>query len=61
MEFYTSRGQSAKAVEKLDALAEKLLKSEDKVNALATIKNIVALAPPNASEYQKLYNELSMK
>jgi tetratricopeptide (TPR) repeat protein len=61
MEFYTSRGQSAKAVEKLDALAEKLLKSEDKVNALATIKNIVALNPQNASEYQKLYNELSMK
>ena len=61
MSFYAAHGQSNKAVEKLDNLAEKLLKNEDKINALATIKNIVSLNPPNAAEYQKLYNELSIK
>ena len=59
--FYMTRGQVDKAVEKLDALAEKLLKSEDKAGALTTINNIISLNPPNASEYQKLYNELSLK
>ena len=61
IDFYLAHDQSAKAVEKLDSLAEKLLKEEDKVDALATIKNIIALNPPNAAEYQKLYNELSLK
>jgi tetratricopeptide (TPR) repeat protein len=61
IDFYASRGQNDKAVEKLDGLAEKLLKSENKVEALATIYNIISLNPPNAGEYQKLYNELSMK
>lgn len=61
MEFYVSRGQISKAIEKLDGLAEKLLKAEDKPNALATIKNIISLNPANAADYQKLYNELSTK
>jgi hypothetical protein len=59
--FYVSHDQTDKAVEKLDGLAEKLLKGEDKINALATVKRIIALNPPNASEYQKLYTELSLK
>jgi len=59
--FYVSHDQTDKAVEKLDSLAEKLLKGEDKINALATVKRIIALNPPNASEYQKLYTELSLK
>jgi tetratricopeptide (TPR) repeat protein len=61
IDFYVARGQTAKAVEKLDGLAEKLLKSEDKINTLTTLTNIIGLNPPNASEYQKLYNELSLK
>jgi tetratricopeptide (TPR) repeat protein len=61
IDFYVSKGQTAKAVEKLDGLAEKLLKSEDKINTLSTLNNIIALNPPNAPEYRKLYNELSLK
>lgn len=61
MEFYKSRGQTAKAVEKLDGLAERLLKSDDKAGALKTIENIVSLNPPNVAEYQKLYTELNLK
>ena len=61
MAFYTSRGQGDKAVEKLDALAERLLKSGDKNGALKTIENIISLNPRNTSEYQKLYTELSLK
>jgi tetratricopeptide (TPR) repeat protein len=61
MDYYVSRQQTPKAIEKLDALAEKLLKSEDKQSTLATIKNILSLNPANANEYQKLYNELSLK
>lgn len=59
--YYVSRNQVPKAIEKLDALAEKLLKAEDKNSCLATIKNILSLNPANANEYQKLYNELSLK
>jgi tetratricopeptide (TPR) repeat protein len=59
--YYLSRGQTPKAIEKLDALAEKLLKAEDKNGCLATLKNILSLNPANANEYQKLYNELSLK
>jgi tetratricopeptide (TPR) repeat protein len=61
MDYYISRDQKPKAIEKLDAIAEKLLKGDDKASSLATIKNILALNPANASEYQKLYNELSLK
>lgn len=61
MNYYVSRDQTPKAVEKLDALAEKLLKSEDKEATLATIKNILSLNPANAAEYQKLFNELNLK
>ncbi|NMC84529.1 MAG: tetratricopeptide repeat protein [Anaerolineaceae bacterium] len=61
VEFYLEQGQTPKAIEKLDALAEKLLKEENKANALATIQNIIDLNPPNSAEYQKLYNELSLK
>jgi tetratricopeptide (TPR) repeat protein len=61
MNYYVSRDQAPKAVEKLDAIAEKLLKSEDKPATLATLKNILALNPANAADYQKLYNELSLK
>jgi tetratricopeptide (TPR) repeat protein len=61
MDFYVSRDQTPIAVEKMDALAEKLLQSKDKMNTLAALKNIISLDPPNASEYQKLYNELSLK
>jgi tetratricopeptide (TPR) repeat protein len=61
IDFYGSRGHKEKAVEKLDGLAEKLLKAEDKAGALSTIQNIISLNPPNSSEYQKLYNELSLK
>jgi predicted Zn-dependent protease len=61
VDYYVSRSQTPKAIEKLDAIAEKLLKAEEKQASLATIKNILALNPANASEYQKLYNELSLK
>jgi DNA-binding SARP family transcriptional activator len=61
MSYYESRGQTPKAIEKLDGLAEKLLKSEEKDACLLTIKNILSLNPANAGEYQKLYNELSLK
>ena len=61
IDFYNARGHKEKAVEKLDGLAEKLLKAEDKAGALSTIQNIISLNPPNAGEYQKLYNELSLK
>ena len=60
-EYYLTRNLLPKAVEKLDALAEKLLKLEDKEAAMSTVKNIIALNPPNVADYQKLYNELSLR
>mgnify|MGYP000852415490 FL=1 len=61
MSYYESRSQTPKAIEKLDSLAEKLLKSEEKDACLLTLKNILSLNPANAGEYQKLYNELNLK
>jgi tetratricopeptide (TPR) repeat protein len=61
IDYYVSRNQIPKAIEKLDALAEKLLKAEDKAACLATLKNILSLNPANANEYQKLYTELNLK
>lgn len=60
-DYYISKNQLPKAIEKLDALAEKLMKQEDKEGAMATVKNIISLNPPNVAQYQKLYNELRLK
>ncbi len=58
VEYYSARNQLPKAIEKLDALAEKCMKASDTPAALETVNFIISLNPPNAAEYQKLYNEL---
>lgn len=57
--FYVNCGKPEIAINKLDALAEKLL-VENKVKASAeVVHQIIALNPANRSEYEKLFLELS--
>jgi tetratricopeptide (TPR) repeat protein len=56
--FYLSHDQKKTAIEKLDGLAERLLGEGNKEASLAVIQAIIALNPPNALEYQRLYAQL---
>lgn len=57
--YYASRGQMDTAIMKLDALAEKLLVQKKTSASAAVVAQIIALNPPNRSEYERLYTELS--
>lgn len=59
--YFIARDQLPKAVEKLDALAEKMLNEENLEGALSTINQIIVLNPPNKADYQKLYTELKSR
>lgn len=61
VEYYSAKNQFPKAIEKLDTLAEKSMKMNDTHSALEIVKFIISLNPPNAADYQKLYNELSLR
>ncbi len=56
--FYQSQNKSAQIIDKLDALAEKCLRQENRDGALATLQNLISLDPPNSNDYRKLYDEL---
>ena len=59
--YFIARDELPKAIEKLDALAEKLLNEENLEGALSTVNQIIVLNPPNKAEYQKLYTELKSR
>lgn len=59
--YYISRDELPKAIEKLDALAEKMLNEENLEGALSTVNQIIVMNPPNKAEYQKLYTELKSR
>ena len=52
--YYISRGQTPKAIEKLDRLAEKQMESGQLSEALAIVQQIIGLNPPNRQDYEKL-------
>ena len=57
--YYQNQNKLSVAIEKLDALAEKCLRQENRDGALATLQNLIALNPPNSNDYRRLYEELS--
>lgn len=59
--YFIARDELPKAIEKLDALAEKMLNEENLEGALSTVSQIIVLNPPNKAEYQKLYTELKSR
>ncbi len=59
-EAYHEQGHTAKAVAQLDWIGEKLLGSGDRSGAIACIKMIIALDPPNKSEYELLLSQLNI-
>ncbi len=58
---YHEQGDAAKAVAQLDWIGEKLLGSGDRSGAIACIKKIIALDPPNKSEYEMLLSQLDIR
>ena len=59
--YYIAHGETMTAVAKLDALAEKLLEDRNVAGSTSVISEILALAPPNRAEYEKLYSELQTR
>lgn len=57
-ELYRQSGRSKDAIEQLDVAGDLLLESGDRNGAIETIMAILALNPPNISEYQQALAEL---
>jgi tetratricopeptide (TPR) repeat protein len=57
-EEYRQAGSISEAVAQLDALVENLLGSGDRSGAIQTIEAIVAMNPPNLSEYKSLLTKV---
>ena len=56
--YYQNQNKVTEIIEKLDALAEKCLRQENRDGALATLQNLIELNPPNSNDYRRLYEEL---
>lgn len=57
-QYYAATGDTAKAIELLDALGERLLETDRKTDAIGVIQDIIALNPPQVNDYRKLLLEL---
>ncbi|MEN6572672.1 MAG: tetratricopeptide repeat protein [Anaerolineaceae bacterium] len=56
--YYASHNALAKAIEKLDGLAERLLGEGNKDASLGAIQSIIDLRPANIEDYRRLYDQL---
>jgi tetratricopeptide (TPR) repeat protein len=56
--YFLNQNRQSEIIEKLDALAEKCLRQENRDGALATLQNLISLNPPNSNDYHRLYEEL---
>jgi tetratricopeptide (TPR) repeat protein len=55
---YQQAGRTAEAVTQLDSLAESLLNSNKKEEAMVVINQILLIGPPNAEQYRQLLMQL---
>jgi len=51
-------GRNAEALEKFDKVGDLYLRQNNKAAAIEIILVILSLNPPNASDYQKILNDL---
>jgi tetratricopeptide (TPR) repeat protein len=51
-------GRTAEAISQLDAIGEKLMETGDKEGVARVIRQILAMNPPNASDYRTLLEQL---
>ncbi|GAG93569.1 unnamed protein product [marine sediment metagenome] len=56
--LYQDSGNSEKAIQEYDEIAELLLDAGDRRGAIETIEMILTLDPPNRNEYQDLIENL---
>ena len=56
--FYEAQGEKAQAIAELDALGDALLDEGRTEEVAEIIREIIALNPPNADDYQKLLDQL---
>lgn len=59
-ETYRDQGRSHDAVVQYDWIGEKLLTSGDRPGAIASVRQILSLNPPNKPEYEHLLSQLSL-
>ena len=57
-EIFIRSGQTPKAIEQMDYLADKLLDQGDSWGAVEMLEAILALNPPNAEEYQRVLQQV---
>lgn len=57
-EVYLRVGQTNRAIEQMDQLADKLLDQGDTWGAIETLEAIIALDPPNADEYRQVLQQV---
>lgn len=57
-DLFVRAGQTEKAVEQLDAIADGLLVMKNKTGALAIMESIIALNPPNVEDYRAALTQL---
>jgi tetratricopeptide (TPR) repeat protein len=57
-DIYRQFGQLADAILQLDTIGEMLLQAGDRAGAIQTIETIIALSPPNKTEYITLLRQL---
>ncbi|MBI4672988.1 MAG: tetratricopeptide repeat protein [Chloroflexi bacterium] len=57
-QLYVRRGEIAKAVELLDGLGDRLLGAGKNSEAIVVVQDIIALNPPQVSDYRRLLLEL---
>jgi tetratricopeptide (TPR) repeat protein len=58
-ELHLKFGQIDRAIQEYDQIGELLLEADDRQGAVDAIEKIIALDPPNKSEYQELIENLS--
>ena len=58
-ELHKKYGQTDQAIQEYDQIGELLLDAGDRPGAVDAIENILALDPPNKSQYQELIKDLS--
>jgi len=57
-DLFVRAGETVKAVEQLDAIADGLLVAKNKTGALAIMESIIALNPPNVADYRAALAQL---
>ncbi len=57
-DLYYKTGRKAEAIQELDAVGDMLLNTGSRTEAVACIKKILSMSPPNAEDYRRLLSQI---